>query len=360
MEKKIEATLKPKNKPKNKNVKSAGDDFAPKIYNGFVPISEHLRDSWNLMKSRILKNIVLFILYIITVFLAVGVLVGIYVAAAFFFELFNTLTARSSTFWGIFISAAIITYIVFFSALSAIWQLAIILLADLRDKNVSAVSIFKKSFEFVMPTILVGLAIWLLVFGGFFFFIIPGIIFSFLAVFSFYEVVFERARGFTAIKNSVGIVRQSLGKVLGRMLLIYASGFLMEIFMNLSNGILGDQSGLLISLVFMAMTLVISLITPFYMYILYKQARSVYDESKKTSTTWMWVISVLGFIFAGLVIAVITSAARNYIPEVIDYINRQDERGAQEEMEFLNEGIDLENTNQEADKEVKDVMEYVK
>ena len=98
-----------------------------------------------------------------------------------------------------------------------------------------------------------------------------------------------------AIHMSASMVSQNFWGIFGRMVLL----FLLSILVQLIIGQIGESEviGSLGFILIMALSVGVSWFTTFYVYSLYKHARAAYDESKKSSITWMWVVAIIGWIF---------------------------------------------------------------
>lgn len=259
-----------------------------------------VKDAWNLLKIKALKFLTFYAILIGVYFLMVlviGLLMfGLSVAGVALNpnakDIFN-IFAQPATMGviGIIILLITVAYVAFAMAIQAGF---ILLLADEKNEH-SAFSYLKKGFAFAWPLFLASLLSMLLIMGGFVLLIIPGVIIMFFLAFSSFNIVLAKKGPMESIRMSVSMVKQHFGAVLGRMLLLMGIYVLVQVVVGqVANAL--KESGLGGIIFIMVLSFGAGLYAMTYVYTLYKQVRSAYNESKQASMTWIWVVAVIGLI----------------------------------------------------------------
>ncbi len=146
----------------------------------------------------------------------------------------------------------------------------------------------KKNFKLVLPLIGLNLLIWLLIFGGTWLVLIPGLVIYLFTIFASLELVLAEKGVISSIKNSVLKVKANFGKVLVRLL---ALAGLMAIVWGLSAAMFKSESlgGLLLSF----LRVFAGWYGTAYIIELYKHLGS--PEDKECATWWVWLLGLLGW-----------------------------------------------------------------
>lgn len=193
---------------------------------------------------------------------------------------------------------------------------ALILEIDQPTAKTPFGQLIKRGFSLIVPLFVVSLITQFLAMGGFFLFVIPGIIISVLLSFAMYEVILGDARGVAALKNSVSIVSQNFWGILGRFAaLIGIQIVVMVIFSTLAE--IDGGVGALFELVSSVISMFFSLFSLVYGVLLYRAARAntTLGEGKMT---WMWPVAILGWVVGGVLLTAIASAATGFFNETMN------------------------------------------
>lgn len=176
---------------------------------------------------------------------------------------------------------------------------------------------FSQGFKYGLPILGAGLLTGLLVSGGTFLLLLPGLVMALMLGFVMYEIVVAEKKIVPAIQSSVSMVTQNFWAVLGRWALMLGVfiifsiiiGAMQEAFMK------AGASGLsfLFSLVTNFATTIFAMA---YTTTLYNQVKAA-SVDKKVSMTWMIVVAAIGWVLGVLLIAGMVIAARN-VAKTID------------------------------------------
>jgi hypothetical protein len=203
----------------------------------------------------------------------------------------------------------LLVYIILMLVIGVIAGPAMILAVDKAEEKPSVGSLLQMGLKLFWPMILTSLLVAFLVLGGYFVFIIPGILISVYLVFSTYEVVLNGQKTTQALKNSATIIGQNFGPLLLRYLAVLgiaiAIGFVGGIFQGATEKVAGLSA--LINLIVMLVQMAMTGFTLVYMYFLYKDSRALTDFKRPASLTWMWVFGIIGWII-GLFVMMAVSA----------------------------------------------------
>jgi len=186
--------------------------------------------------------------------------------------------------------------------------------AEVEELSISEV--LKDGIRSVVPLVLTSWLISFFVIGGMMFFMIPGIIISFLCMFALLEVVFEKKWPLAAVKGSYQVVSTHFGEIFVRMLaFIFIYIALVMVVPNLISQVdegLGAFISLILNTVFGWYGIVFSIT-------LYKQAQVRTDFSKRVSMAWVWIMAVLGWLmFVPLTLGALALIKTTDIPKLLE------------------------------------------
>ena len=287
---------------------------------GMPPIKQLLEESWHLLTKKVLK------LLLISTYTFVGI-IGIYViaavigVAAFFgfaggtsnIQLAAASMVSNPAVWATG-GVLFVAFIVAMSVVSLMAQAGIVLALAEKDETASAFTLLKRGWVYVMPLFVVGLIEFVITFGSIFLLILPAIIIGIFLAFTLYTVILDNKKGMDAIKMSAGIVQQQFGAIVGRFVLYFLLVMaVMIVLAALSN--ISEEVAALSGLVRIVVNFFVNWFGLVFAFQIYKHARAAYDESKPVSITWMWIISVIGWVIAGLIITVAVQAIGKIDPE---------------------------------------------
>lgn len=193
-----------------------------------------------------------------------------------------------------------------------------------RNDRIRVLESIKKSWPLLLPLIWVMIITFFITTGGYFVFIIPGIILSVWFTFAPYVLIAENERGLGALVKSREYVRGYWWPVLGRVVLIGIVGGIIGILIGMILALIPDVGKVLENVVGQAVML---LVTPFfmtYMYLLYEDMKAVKGEvpseaskRQKVVYTIFTVITILFFV-AGY-FAMMAYSYSHSTPDVVPY-----------------------------------------
>jgi len=289
-----------------------------KSKNKLPPVRTLIEESWHLLTAKALKLLILVGLVFAVLFALVIVLMilGLVFAGGLGLGSFSDPAAFSSLLsqpsviggFGILLGFFVVSII----ALTIAVQAANILIlgdeSEIADE-VSVISYIKQGFSHVWKLFLLGIMMIISIYGGFFLFIIPGIIVSIFLMFSLFILVIEKTSVIESMRLSVARVSQFFGAIIGRVLLLWVIMIAAQMIIG-SFGSNDSMAGI-VALLSMILSIGGSWFAMAYTYKIYVHTREAYDPEKKSSMTWIWVVTVLGWVIGGLIIFGIMSAAKN-------------------------------------------------
>ena len=146
-----------------------------------------------------------------------------------------------------------------------------------------------QGFKLFFPLLLVNVFIGFISFGGWWLFLIPGILMMLFFMFARLEVIFAGKRFLQAIKGSVQIVGQHFGEILGRQVLIWVLYFI---------GVYVIQRTIPLTSFFYSLFGQFFIMA--YVVVLYQQAKAATDEKQEAKMGWIWITSILGWLIFAL------------------------------------------------------------
>jgi len=257
-------------------------------------IQQLATDAWELFKKTwvfYLKLLGLSFAYIFLVVL-VGILISLpitFVAIGSGLRFFNHMTPFHYATLILFI-LWIIFFIVSVISVEIIVPIAGIFI--LQGKRTTPIfDLLKSTKPFFWQYFLTMLICGFLSVGGMFLVIIPGFLIAFFFIFVMYEIVLEKQKGLAALKRSYFMVKSHFWEVLGRFVVL-------EVVYLIILGILtklaaGDA---LLGLVRFLYILFFSWYAWAYMFLLYKEVKARTTFPEKISITWIWIVSVIGWL----------------------------------------------------------------
>jgi len=273
----------------------------------FPSVGSLFRETWQTFTQSMLS---LFLLNILGIGIYLGLAVIAFLilvlsgAGSFLFKgglqgiATNLQNIPSSTIVTLTILAVVFGLI--FLIIGSAMQIASILIMDNKGK-VSLGSTFRKSLGLVIPLFLVNILTFVLIFGAFFVFILPAILFYFLLIFAQFEVVLNNQRWLGAVKRSALIVSKNFGAILVRLIIIVVLYIgIMIIIPNLL-GKIGPEVQLYIAFISFLLNLLVGWYMLAYYITLYKQAKAGLEQEKGKGILWMWIVAIIGWLIAASV-----------------------------------------------------------
>jgi hypothetical protein len=255
---------------------------------------------WGMVRVWLLMlgaQIVLFLIGLIAV-VALGVQSKLFEALA------NNDTAALGTLFqnfGVPVAVITVAWLVVSLIISLAGQVASLrMVYDYKEKP-GARDMFKDSFKYVGPMLILGLIGVLMVLGGFFALIIPGIIFSFLFAFSGMELVFNNQSPLAALKRSVSLVSSHFGDVFLRWLVIVGISILVSIVFAMLGDTRSPGVHGVVTLLSMVVNYVVMFFSIAYGITLYRHMAAA-GVKKESNLMWMIVVAVIGWVIGGFLI----------------------------------------------------------
>ncbi len=305
------------------------------------PIKKLFSDSWEAFTKSILNLLILSVImyagFILIAIAAVGV-----VLAAGFGSLVSNMSNLSSNpnailqafsqFNPVIFIVGLVVLIVAMMLLGYMMQIAMIIVIGEYKQHIDFGVLFKRSFGFVLPLFVINLFVSLFVFGGFFVFILPALLFTFFFLFGSYELIFENQRGITALRRSAAIITNHFGEILIRILALWGVYILIVVFIpNLILRIEPTTGSLLFLGSFVFNTL-LSWFAAAYIYMLYAHSRAATPKDKQSKLLWMGIIAGLGWIIGVIVLIAMVNL---FSSGVLNTLLEKTQEKSEERMEQL-------------------------
>lgn len=269
------------------------------------PVKTLFTDSWEMFKGSLLN---VFILVVISIVAVVAlVIVGAIIAIPLgIFSILSSIQSGGLTpaFFaslgglgvvvGILMIAGIIINIVLHAA-------TILVVANYKQKPEIGASI-KQGFALVIPLFLASIITGFIIAGGYFLFIIPGILFQIALYFVTYEIILNKKGVIAACKRSMGIVFANLWGLFGRVFLliiiVYAVSFIPTLIAGASGS---DALQGIVSFLTSIFSFFVSFYTISYGITLYRQAEKAAPADKTGKLMWPVIVAIIGWIIGILV-----------------------------------------------------------
>jgi len=298
-------------------------------------LSELLNNSWLRLKETGMRLVGLYVLLSVVAIavVVIGLLVGggaVLGSAGGFAGLETAVQNPASwlTFGAVFVVAILMA-----SLISNAFSAALILEVDNPTAKTPIGTLIQRGLGMIVPLFVVSLITQFLVLGGFFLFVIPGIVIGVLLSFAMYEVILGGTRGLEALKNSISIVSQNFWGILGRWAAIVGIQIVvMAVFSALSE--IDGGLGSLFELASSIFSMFFSLYTLVFGVLLYRAARANTNLTEG-KMTWMWPVAVLGWVVGGLLLVLIARAAGSVYNEAMsnpeDFQRMMQEYGSEDD-----------------------------
>ena len=269
----------------------------------FSPIGKLLSNSWKTFKENLITLI--FWLFIgiglnIVVFI-VGLLVALPLGGFTLFQIFTgkpNLATLLPSIGGLVILGIILSFV--FIVLSYILQIGSILIVGKGQKNYG--QLLKNGLSLALPLFITNLLSFFIVFGSFFIFIIPAIIFQIAFAFVSYEVILNDQKYGAALRRSMKIIFSNFGPLFVRFLVIIGIyilvAFLPSIIINGANRNAGGFYGFISFFINLALGWFVLC----YNVNLYKEARRGFEKDKGSKLLIPMLIAIVGWVVSILLI----------------------------------------------------------
>lgn len=264
------------------------------------PLKTLFEDSFEMFKGSLLNVFILMVISVVifVVLLVVAVIIAIPLGLL---SIFSSIQANALTptflaslgglgvIAGIFIVLSVIISI-------ALQAATILVVANYKHQPEIGKSI-RQGFSLVAPLFLASLLYGFIIAGGYFLFIIPGILFQIALYFVSYEIVLNKKGVIASGKRSMGIVFANFWGVLGRVLLLIVVVYAI----NFIPGIIAGSSGSemlqgIVSLFTSVLGVLVSFYSMSYAITLYRQAEKATPADKTGKLLWPILAAAIGWI----------------------------------------------------------------
>lgn len=272
-----------------------------------LSLGDHFSRAFDRMKKNILTlfliSVIWFLIY--AIFYGGGTLVVI----SFFSKLYNP---NLSNYDSIFSLNNVLTVLgvligmIFFTALINAVKSGANIYAVSRDSKVKLGEAIKRGFGVSISLIILGIISGFLAAGGFFLLIFPAFIIILFLSMSMYIVVIEEKGSIKAINMSIRLIKSNFGFVLGRYALLLVAIFVYRFLGDTILNFLVDteeNTNLIFRGLFNAVFgLPVAWFSAAYGVTLYEHLKSIYKGEEKRRTLWIWLLGIIGWIVAGLLV----------------------------------------------------------
>jgi hypothetical protein len=162
-------------------------------------------------------------------------------------------------------------------------------------------ALVKKVLGLILPMFVVGIITSFFMWGSFFFFFFPALFIAYFLMFTQYEVLFEGKRGFAALKSSFQMVSQHFGEIFIRCLAYFFFYLIILVVFPAIVSKIDKNLGTIVSFFMIIVQWLGNLYGVVFSITLYKQIKAATDVNKKTSMTWLFVVTILGWIIFGII-----------------------------------------------------------
>lgn len=198
--------------------------------------------------------------------------------------------------------------------ISTVVRLAILIAIGKSKEKPSLTSCLHAGFAAFIPALIVGGVVSLIIFGASFLLIIPAVIICLFLEFVTYEIVLGGKKWFSALSGSVQIMSQHFGEVFLRMLLYW--------------GIVYGVTAICVKLELSIVQFIFGIFAQFYGMVygvkLYQHAKLATNQAVKPRMSWIWIVSILGWIIAIIIgFSLVKIAHMPFVQDKIKMVTEQ-------------------------------------
>ncbi len=298
------------------------------IETNFPSVSVGLSKAWDVMKDTwykqlgigLLSGVVSFFITAISFILFAIVNIGNIPAIT---QMIQTKSFQpellSGSFW-VFSGLIALVWFIALIVVSMVFQVTLMKLLNFAydKKSVKFNDIFSSSFGAILPLIGVSIISSLLVSGGLFLFIVPGIVISMFLSFAVWEVALWKKPVFAALSESYKTVRSEFWSIFGRSLLLAFIIMMMSMVTSVFSEAVKDSNSasFLVSLVSFIVQTASQYFAAAYALVIYRQAKETTKNLPSKSLRGVVILSVIGWIIGILLWGAITAFAIKAAKEV--------------------------------------------
>ncbi len=274
---------------------------------GLSSISQLLNQAWECVKSRwwpLLRvsllvgglDVLALIVFMASLFaLGIGGEFGRVMTQDDPSSFVNFLTSK-----GPLLALLVVVLVIFTTVVSLAGQIASLLIVYEKDEKPRVRELlFKRSLPLVWPLFLMMLLAGILVAGGLFVFIIPGLIFGILFAFGAMELVLNGSGIVESLKRSMALITSHFGDLFLRWLVLIGINIVVAMVFGFLGESKNDSVAGIMGLLSIVVNVGLGLFNFAYSVELYRQAKSATSTTKMSSLKWVVVLAVIGWILAG-------------------------------------------------------------
>lgn len=261
-----------------------------------------LSEAWGIYRS----NLKIFAGIVVVPMIAIALLAAIFFVGSLVLKIFANIDALGNVL-NFSLGFVVILSVAVFIILLEFWsQIALITAIKDRNENISIAEAYRRAWHKIRSYFWVALLTGLITFGGFIFFVIPGIIFSLWFGFAAFIVIEEDLKGMNALLRSKAYASDYLFEIIWRFLFIGLVVFMISFGIGIVFGVpiliatilkaqlLADILNFLSYIV----KLLVTPLTIIYSYLIYKHLKELKSNAipvpQAGGKNWFMVAGIIG------------------------------------------------------------------
>jgi hypothetical protein len=255
----------------------------------YPPIKQLLKESWDNLVAKILP-ILIFNSILIGIIVVAFIILFLLLAGSVSLSNLPAL-ASNALLTSAPVLLILLVWILVMVVLLSLFHVGNVYILSSNTAQVPYKGLLKQSLSVILPVFLGSLITGILVLGGTFLFVIPGIIFALYLLFTTYLIILDRLPVMEALRRSVFLVHNSFGQIFVRIVVL----ILIPIVFNTVLGLFSnsDSQSMLSSL----FSIFYSFFSISYMLGLFKQVKAISGQGT-SSLKYIVISSVAGWILA--------------------------------------------------------------
>lgn len=306
----------------------------PPVSQGLGSVGSLFSDSWDLFKKSWTQQLVLGIL--VTVLSGLVFLLGVILFAVINIPQIPSVIAviqHSGQGWNalspmIWMSAAtiavVMTLLFYFIVVAYAVGMLVLVQGIYKGQPVTFTTALRMGLSKSIPMLFLGILTTFCIFGGFWLFVIPGLVIGIFLSYAKFEVALNSLSPISTMRKSVQVVGANFWGILGRIVLL---AVLLEVIMGVSSvfGVSLQHYGLtgIWGMVNLVLQYAIQFFAVAFSLVLYNRSRDASVNAKPASLTFMVVVAILGWVFAMVVGGALFTASKTAWPMIQDAIKQE-------------------------------------
>lgn len=260
-----------------------------------------LEESWEVFSKSLLNIFILEIILIVGGLLILGVALLASLPFGAYTFIMNSMEKgfdpASIASLGVIIFIVIIAAIIWLIFATVVQIATIMIVAEYKSPPSFKLAL-KRGLKLVVPLSLSSIITSFIVLGGFFLFIIPGILLSFLLSFSSYEIILNNQKVMNSLRRSMKLVLANFGPIALRIVLI----IIFSIILSIPGFIIQEMKMPTLNIIYSILSFIVNLLfgwfTVAYAVTLYRHASKGFENSEGSRLRWPIIISIIGWIMS--------------------------------------------------------------